>query len=602
MRELEYPFDAQYLLRKRRSIRKTLLQNGNLQEKHIAILGGSTTHDIKEILELFLLNYGLLPVFYESEYAQYWQDAMFENPSLDELKPDIIFIHTTNRNISRWPQIDSTRDETETLLDEQYEHFLVMWEKLREKYHCPIIQNNFDYLFYRLLGNRDATDYNGRNNFITRLNLKFAEYAQHHEDFFINDINYQSADYGLSRWADLSAWYLYKYALSMDAIPTLTFNIANIIKSIYGKNKKAFALDLDNTLWGGVVGDDGPENLELGQESALGQAYQEFQEYLKQLKNRGILLNIISKNEKENAEAGLHHPQMILKKEDFISEKVNWEPKSDNLKEMAQELSLLPESFVFADDNPAEREIVRQQVPGTGVPELINTEEYIRAVDKAGFFEMTSFTKDDLIRNEMYRENAKRLELQHSFSDYKAYLLSLHMKAEINPFCAMYMARISQLTNKSNQFNLTTLRCTQDEIQQMASDDNTITLYGKLEDCFGDNGVVALTAAKVVEKDLHIVLWLMSCRVLKRDMEYAMIDMLVREARKRGIQNIYGYFYPTAKNAMVKHFYSDIGFKKVFENEDGSSKWLLSNLNKYTNQNKVIEVNGEGNEQRGNNI
>ncbi len=602
MRELEYPFDAQYLLRKRRSIRKTLLQNGNLQEKHIAILGGSTTHDIKEILELFLLNYGLLPVFYESEYAQYWQDAMFENSSLDELKPDIIFIHTTNRNISRWPQIDSTRDETETLLDEQYEHFLVMWEKLHEKYHCPIIQNNFDYLFYRLLGNRDTTDYNGRNNFITRLNLKFAEYAQHHEDFFINDINYQSADYGLSRWADLSAWYLYKYALSMDAIPTLTFNIANIIKSIYGKNKKAFALDLDNTLWGGVVGDDGPENLELGQESALGQAYQEFQEYLKQLKNRGILLNIISKNEKENAEAGLYHPQMILKKEDFISEKVNWEPKSDNLKEMAQELSLLPESFVFADDNPAEREIVRQQVPGTGVPELINTEEYIRAVDKAGFFEMTSFTKDDLIRNEMYRENAKRLELQHSFSDYKAYLLSLHMKAEINPFCAMYMARISQLTNKSNQFNLTTLRCTQDEIQQMASDDNTITLYGKLEDCFGDNGVVALTAAKVVEKDLHIVLWLMSCRVLKRDMEYAMIDMLVREARKRGIQNIYGYFYPTAKNAMVKHFYSDIGFKKVFENEDGSSKWLLSNLNKYTNQNKVIEVNGEGNEQRGNNI
>ena len=593
MKELEYPFVSQYLLRKRRAIRKELLQNKNLQEKRIAILGGSTTYDIREMLELFLLNYGFLPIFYESEYAQYWQDAMFENSALDELKPDIIFIHTTNRNITKWPQINYTREETENLLNAQYEHFSVMWEKLHEKYHCPIIQNNFEYLFYRLQGNRDTADYNGRTNFITRLNLKFSEYAQNHEDFFINDINYQSADFGLSRWTDLSVWYLYKYALSMDAIPTLAFNVANIIKSIYGKNKKAFALDLDNTLWGGVVGDDGPENLELGQESALGQAFLEFQEYLKQLKNRGILLNIISKNESENAEAGLNHPQMNLKKDDFVSVKANWEPKSANLKQMAQELSLLPESFVFADDNPAEREIVRQQVPGTGVPELINPEEYIRAIDKAGFFEMTSFTKDDLLRNEMYRENAKRLELQHSFSDYNAYLLSLNMKAEIMPFSAIYMARIAQLTNKSNQFNLTTLRCTQDEIQQMAGDDNIITLYGKLEDCFGDNGVVALTAGKIADKDLHIVLWLMSCRVLKRDMEYAMIDMLVEEAKKRSIQNIYGYYYPTAKNAMVKNFYGDIGFIKIATNEDESSKWLLTDLDKYTNQNKVIEVNGE---------
>ena len=295
MRELEYPFDAQYLLRKRRAIRKALLQNEKLQEKHIAILGGSTTHDIRDMLELFLLNYGFLPVFYESEYAQYWQDAMFDNSALDELKPDIIFIHTTNRNITAWPQISFTREETEDLLNKQFEHFSVMWEKLHEKYHCPIIQNNFEYLFYRLQGNRDAADYNGRTNFITRLNLKFAEYAQHHDNFFINDINYQAAEYGLSRWTDLSAWYLYKYALSLEAVPTLAFNLANIVKSIYGKNKKALALDLDNTLWGGIVGDDGPENLELGQESAIGQAYQEFQEYLRQLKNRGILLNIFQK-------------------------------------------------------------------------------------------------------------------------------------------------------------------------------------------------------------------------------------------------------------------------------------------------------------------
>ena len=206
---------------------------------------------------------------------------------------------------------------------------------------------------------------------------------------------------------------------------------------------------------------------------------------------------------------------------------------------------------------------------------------------------MTSFTKDDLLRNEMYRENAKRLEMQNSFSDYKDYLLSLKMKAEIRPFTAIYMARIAQLTNKSNQFNLTTLRCTQDEIQQMASDDKTITLYGRLTDCFGDNGVVALSVGKIIEEDLHIVLWLMSCRVLKRDMEYAMMDMLVSEAKKRSIKKIFGYYYPSAKNAMVKQFYGEIGFEIVCENDDGSSKWCLSDLDKYINQNEVILVNAE---------
>ena len=351
----------------------------------------------------------------------------------------------------------------------------------------------------------------------------------------------------------------------MDAIPSLAFNVANIIKSIFGKNKKAIALDLDNTLWGGIVGDDGPENLELGQETALGQAYLEFQDYLKQLKDQGILLNVISKNEPENAEAGLCHPQMILKRDDFIEVKANWEPKSVNLAKMAQELTLLPESFVFADDNPAEREIIRQQIPGVGVPELLNVEDYIRAIDKAGFFEVTSFTKDDLLRNEMYRDNVRRAELQQSFSDYHDYLRSLQMKAEIRPFSALYMARIAQLTNKSNQFNLTTLRCTQDEIQKMASDENTVTLYGKLEDCFGDNGVVSLVAGKVTGGELNIILWLMSCRVLKRDMEYAMIDALVQTARDRGIEQIYGYYYPTAKNGMVRDFYRDIGFKKIQE-------------------------------------
>ena len=590
MRELEYPFDGQLLMRKRRSLKRALLEKGSLIEKRIAILGGSTTRDIRDLLELFLLNYGIRPVFYESDYAQYWQDAMFGAPEPDGRAPDIIFIHTSNRNITEWPRPEDTAGQCEERLEKQFAHFTVMWQKLSERYGSPIIQNNFEYPFYRLMGNMDASDHRGRVNFVTRLNLKFADYAREHEGFYINDINYQSADFGLKEWSDPFYWHMYKYALSTDAIPTLAFNVANIIKSIFGKNKKALALDLDNTLWGGVVGEDGPESIEIGQDTPGGQVYSEFQQYLKDLKDRGILLNVISKNDPDNAEAGLRHPQSVLKPEDFIEICANWEPKSANLIRMADKLSLLPESFVFVDDNPAEREIIRRQVPGAGVPEVEKPEQFITAIDRAGYFETTTLSKDDLQRVRMYRQNLERQSLMESFSDYRDYLLSLEMKAEIRPFSPVYMARIAQLTNKTNQFNLTTERYSQEEIERIAADDSFITLYGKLTDRFGDNGVVALTIGKVSGTTLDITLWLMSCRVLKRDMEYAMMDELLLECGRRGITTVNGSYRPTAKNAMVKDFYGEMGFTKVSEDSEGNTLWTLDLTKEYEPKNQTITI------------
>lgn len=588
---LNYPFDSQLLLRKRKSIRKELLAAPSLMEKHIAILGGSTTHDVKDMLELFLLNFGIRPVFYESEYAQYWQDAMFPNEELQALRPDIIYIHTSNRNITAYPELTDSAEDVDKLLEQEYTRFSAMWDALRTAYHCPIIQNNFEYPFYRLMGNMDAADIHGRVNVITRLNQKFYEYAQAHEDFFIHDINYLSADYGLEKWSDPFFWHMYKYALNMDAIPNLAFSVSNIIKSIFGKNKKAFALDLDNTLWGGVVGDDGVENLALGRETSMGQVYTEFQQYLKEMKKRGILLNVVSKNDNENAIAGLNHPDGVLKPDDFIVIKANWEPKSVNLVQMAQELSLLPESFVFVDDNPAERSIIRQQVPGAAVPELDTVEHYIQIIDRSGFFETTSLSADDLKRSEMYKENAARAQLQSAFGSYEDYLLSLEMRATISPFEPMYMSRIAQLTNKSNQFNLTTRRYTQEEIEQTAADPNCITLYGKLEDRFGDNGVVTVVIGEIEGKRLDIILWLMSCRVLKRDMEFAMMDELAARCLDRGITNIRGFYYPTAKNGMVWDFYEKQGFTKLYEGDQGNAVWELDLSRGYTNKNNVIQIN-----------
>lgn len=440
----------------------------------------------------------------------------------------------------------------------------------------------------------------GGTNYITKLNILFSDYAAAHESLYINDINYLSADYGLDNWYDPFAWYMYKYAMNLDAIPSLAFNVANIIKSVYGKNKKALALDLDRTLWGGIVGDDGVEGLQIGHETSQGQIYEEFQQYLKKIRGTGVLLNIISKNEEENARAGLSHPGMVLKESDFISVKANWEPKSQNLINMAQELNLGADSFVFVDDNPAEREIVRQQIAGVGIPELDKAEKYIRAIDKAGYFEMTSFSDDDARRNEMYRANAVRAKLLSGCSDYTAYLKSLEMSAEIRPFQHVYMDRIAQLTNKSNQFNLTTLRCTRDEIAGMSQDDRYITLYGKLADKFGDNGVVTVVIGKkeclIADSEsegegetLDIILWLMSCRVLKRDMEKAMLDALVKKARGAGVRTLTGHYYPTAKNGMVREFYGSQGFERVNEDAEGNSVWRLV-VDGYKNRNHVIRV------------
>jgi len=543
-----------------------------------------------EQLYTFLLYHGIHAEFYQSEYGKYWQDAMFGSEKLDSFEPDIIYIHTSWRNITSFPLITDTVKEVDSLLENEFNRFEMMWHKLEEKFLCPIIQNNFDRPNYRLMGNRDIWDYRGRSNYISRLNQKFYEYAQSHDNFYINDLEYISQDYGLSEWNNSLYWHMYKYALAVPAIPTLAYNISNIIKAIYGKNKKSLVLDLDNTLWGGIVGDDGVENIIIGEDTSEAQVYSEFQRYLKDIKSLGVILNINSKNDKENALAGLNHPDGILRPNDFIVIKANWEPKSKNIQEIADELNIGVDSLVFIDDNPAERAIINQYIPNVSTPDIQTPEKYIEIIDRSGYFEVTNISKDDLKKSEMYKENIQRNQALSSFQNYDDYLKSLKMCATIENFIPVYMARIAQLTNKSNQFNLTTHRYTQAEIEEIANNKNYIKLYGKLEDIFGDNGVVTVVIGHIEEKVLHIDLWLMSCRVLKRDMEFAMMDELVKRAKEKGIETIKGFYYPTAKNNMVRNFYEWQGFTKVKEDEEGNTIWELDLNKEYVNKNQFIKI------------
>lgn len=599
MESLKYPFDAQLILRTKKKIRRELLASGQPRlKKKFAILGGSTTSEIRNILELFLLDEGIEPEFYESEYNRYWQNVMFDEPALAAFQPDIIFIHTTGRNISAFPGITEDAETVGRKLDAVFEPFRQMWEKIAQTYHCPVIQNNFEKPPYRLMGNRDVWDIHGRTNFVMRLNEKFCAYAREHSDFFINDIDFLSSCFGLQKWNAAYDWHMYKCAPAVAAVPELAFSVANIIKSIFGKNKKALALDLDNTLWGGIVGEDGADGIEIGQETPVGQLYSEFQSYIKAQKAFGTLLAVDSKNDEENALAGLNRPDSVLKPDDFSVIKANWGPKDKNLAEIAEDLNIGTDALVFVDDNPAERHIVRSQIPDAAVPEMGEPQDFITVLDRSGFFEVTNLTEDDLHRGEMYRANAERAKQQAAFSDYREYLLSLEMKAEIRPFSSTYMARIAQLTNKSNQFNLTTRRCTEAELAQISSDPEYVTLYGKLTDKFGDNGVVSVVFGHREAAVFHIDLWLMSCRVLKRDMEYAMMDELVRRCREAGITTILGYYYPTKKNRMVKDFYGTQGFAKISEDADGCSVWKMDLSEGYIDQNTVIRIEGDVDEQK----
>lgn len=592
---LNYPFDSSYILKKKRSIKKELLASGgSFIKKKIAVLGGSTTNEIVNILELFLLNQGIEPEFYQSEYAQYWQDAVFGNDELNSFSPDLVYIHTTSRNLTDYVfNMSASEDEISAMLNSQFRHFEEVWTAVKNRFGCPVIQNNFEMPFYRILGNREASDIHGKINFISRLNEKFCQYARGNDNFYINDINYISACYGLEKWHDTSAWYMYKYAMNTQAIPEFAFNISNIIKSVFGKNKKMLVMDLDNTLWGGVVGDSGQQGIEIGHETGIAEGYTEFQHYIKDHKQLGILLSVNSKNDYENAVDGLNHPDTVLTPDDFVVIKANWNNKDKNIEEISEEISILPDSFVFVDDNPAERHIVSEQIPGIAVPSVNSVEEYIKVIDRNGYFELTAYTSDDIKRNEMYRANLQRANTEKKFADYGEYLLSLEMAAFIDRFDEVSLARITQLTNKSNQFNLTTRRYTQSEMEAVFSDENYIKIYGRLADKFGDNGIVSVVIGRTEGTSLHIDLWLMSCRVLKREMEYAMLDRLVDICRKKGISEIHGYYYKTAKNSMVKNLYSDFGFTKTNEDENENSAFVLD-ISGYTNKNKSINVTDNG--------
>ena len=574
LRDLQSPIKASKLIRKRQALIKDLLAQPNLIPVRIAILGGSTTTEVRNMLELFLLAQGIRPEFYESGYNRYSDDILFENQDLWKFKPDVVFIHTTWRNVSQCPGLMEPEGEVENRVRQEVSRFVTLWQKIESELGALIIQNNFDLPYLRPLGNLEAAESYGRVNFLMRLNAEFAAYARQHPRLLVNDILYLSAQLGLDEWHGRTYWYNFRMAVSPTGTVAVAQSVAALVKSVYGKSKKCLVLDLDNTLWGGVIGDDGVQNLILGRDHPVGEAFLDFQRYVKELQRRGIILAICSKNDPENAKEGFSHPDSILKLDDFSAFKANWNAKPSNLRDIAAELNLGLDSIVFVDDNPAERALVVDELPEVATPDVgSDVTRFAEILEAERYFEVHRVVQDDLNRSVFYKLNAERSAYQAEFRDYGEFLASLDMTAEIAPFTPVYLERITQLINKTNQFNLTTRRYTSAEVDAIAQDPAFVTLYGRLADKFGDNGLVSVLVGRAINDTLEMDLWLMSCRVLNREMELAMFDSLVEQCQARGIRKIVGVYIPSKKNNLVVDHYRELGFSTGGENPEGPQRW-----------------------------
>jgi FkbH-like protein len=429
----------------------------------------------------------------------------------------------------------------------------------------------------RLFGSLDRVLPGTLSNTIDRVNARLAQSIPGTGDLLL-DVAGIADTVGLENWHSPSEWNLAKLPFSNSYLPLYADHLARLIAALRGKSRRVLVLDLDNTLWGGVIGDDGLEGILCAQGDATGEAYLSVQRLALELRERGIALAVSSKNNDEVARLPFReHREMLVKEEHIAVFQANWNDKATNIQAIAKELSLGTDAMVFLDDNPMERNLVREMLPEVAVPELpADPALYARTLAAAGYFEAVAFSDEDVKRAGYYRDNAKRVELEKQAGDIDAYLKTLRMEITFQPFDANGRARITQLINKSNQFNLTTKRYTEAEVAAAESDPDCFTMQVRLSDAFGDNGMISVVICRPKSPAAwEIDTWLMSCRVLGRRVEQMVLKQIISHAVARGVHRLVGVYKPTDRNKLVEHHYSKLGFSSIGPGDDGSTLWEL---------------------------
>lgn len=497
----------------------------------------------------------------DCDYDQLDAQILDSRSETYEYNPDFILLAVcTEKLYKRF--CEATLDKRRNFAEQQYEMLKGYWARLSEYSSAKILQMTYEEKDDGIWGN-----YAGKTEIsflyqVRKLNLYLMQGAHEHKNLFLIDVCRLACQYGQETFKDEKFYYIAKIPFSQKALAGLAGEIVSVIKAITGKITKCVVTDLDNTLWGGVIGDDGLEGIQIG-ELGDGQAFTEIQKWLKELKKRGILLAVCSKNNEEVAKIPFEkHPEMELKLSDFAVFVANWDDKAYNIRKIQKTLNIGMDSIVFLDDNPRERDVVRTLIPEVTVPELPEDPAlYLSYLQQCGLFETASYSQEDNERTEQYQAEAVRRDILNNSQSYEQYLQEMDMTAEAKPFDEFHYPRIAQLSQRSNQFNLRTVRYTEDEIRKLAGDEEYLTLYFTLKDRLGSYGLISVVVLKKLDKGtLFIENWLMSCRVLKRSMEEFIVNKIIYVAEQNGFQKVIGEYKKTAKNSMVEKIYERMGF------------------------------------------
>lgn len=534
----------------------------------IAFLSNFTIDPIVEYIKKVCLNNKINPDIYVSTYNQYIQEILNKSGNLYKFNPEIIFISLDIENfLGDFFYYDGKDISNE--VEKKFNEFIELLEKLKSNISSKIIINNLLLPIYSSKGILENKDKYGLLNSIKRFNEKLEDYAIKDSQLFIFDINLFCMRIGYNKFSDKRFSYLADMKISIPALEDLAEEYMAYLLPLKSIIKKCIVLDLDNTLWGGIVGEAGLGGIKLGPYKE-GRPYLDFQKRLLELFNRGIILAINSKNNLNDAmEVIKNHKYMILKEDNFACMRINWNDKVSNLIEIAKELNIGIDSLVFFDDNPSEREIVRKLLPEVMVVEMpTDPAFYSKTLENLKIFNMFSTTKEDLERGKMYIAEKKREVLKASLKDIKSFIEELDINILINDNQSEEIPRLSQLTQKTNQFNLTTKRYSEEDVKDFINSKNYIIKSLHVKDKFGDYGLTGIAIIKKQDKKKwELDSFLLSCRILGKDIEFSFIKNIINQAKKENVDILNAKFVPTNKNLPAKDFLKQAGFKLIKENK-----------------------------------
>ena len=534
----------------------------------IALLGDTATQLLSTAIQGEAVARRISVEFYEGEYSQVERQLLDTTSELYDFAPDILIIFQSTH---KWCEHHSllTASQQSALADERLGFISTVCQTPRLA-NKKIIYFNYPEIEDTVFGSYANKVTESFTYQVRKLNYELMNLSQQYANLFVCDIAGLQNKLGRDMMFASNVYVSTEMVLSLDALPYVASRVMDIVGAIKGQFKKCLILDLDNTVWGGVIGDDGLEGIQLGHGLGIGKAFTEFQMWVKKLKQRGIIICVASKNNEDTAKEPFEkHPDMILKLDDIAVFMANWETKVDNIRAIQQILNIGFDSMVFLDDNPFERNMVREHIPDIAVPELPEDPgEYLEYLYSLNLFETASYSNADKDRTKQYQVEAKRVSLSKTFTNEADFLKSLNMVSKVSGFTKFNTPRVAQLSQRSNQFNLRTVRYTEADIETLAADPKVIDLSFTLEDKFGDNGLIAVIIMKEQDTEtLFVDTWFMSCRVLKRGMENFTLNTMVEEARARGYKRIVGEYLPTPKNKMVEEHYPHLGFTPVADSQ-----------------------------------